>query len=80
MVPTGTISAASAMTVPAAIAITGLKFCAVSSVREVAEVVGLPGADEREVGAERFFQQPDLAVDLDGGFSLFDESCPGRSW
>ena len=42
-------------------------------VREVAEVVGLPGVNEREVGAERFFQQPDLAVDLDGGFSLFDE-------
>src|SRR5208337_3262654 len=47
-------------------------FATLRAMVSLADMV-MRGADEREIGAERFFQQPDLAVDLDGGFSLFDE-------
>ncbi len=51
----------------------GVKVLRRELVREVAEVVGLPGVDEREVGAKRLFQQPGNAIDLDGEFVSLDD-------
>ena len=73
--PTGTMLSALAMTVPAAIAMTGIEVARRQRIAEIAQIVGEERLDQGEVGAQRDLKQIRLSADLNSLLADLDRSA-----